>query len=354
MEGLVGAAEAPTVVTVEHSVDGLEPEWERLVARTGMHPFMRPGWLSAWHEAFGVGPLEIFVARRGGELVGVLPLQRGRGALVSLSNWHTPEFEPVCVDDAVARELVAAATLRASRRVDIGFLPRSGSGQRLVGEEVQTRARCLVRTIERSPYVQLEGDWESYDAALPGKRRADLRRRRRRLDDIGEVTMAREEEDLERLLAEGFEVEASGWKGQRQTAIAAQPVVRRFYERIARWAAEEGLLALWFLRIDGRPAAFAFCLADARAHYVLKIGFDNEFSRHAPGLVLTREMIRSAFQAGLSSYEFLGAEDKYKLIWTDHLHDRERLQIFPRAVPGLLEHAAWTRGRPLVKRMMRR
>ena len=352
MQDEVAVSAGPATVTVEGDITGIAGEWDELVRDTGMHPFMRPAWLAAWHEAFGTGQLEILVARRDDRLVGVLPLERHRGSLISLSNWHTPEFEPVCADEGVAKDLVAAAARRVSRRLDIAFLPRSGSARALLGRGVQ--GRVLERTIERSPYVLIEGDWEAYEEGLPIKRRSDLRRRMRRLAEMGEVTIRQEGDDLPRLLAEGFEVEASGWKGEGHTAIAEDPQAQRFYEQIARWAGDEGLLALWFLRIDGKAIAFAYCLRTDRAHYVLKIGFDHDFSRHAPGLVLTREMIRSAFEAGLSTYEFLGAEDEYKLIWTDRLHDRERLQVFPRGVGGRLEHAAWAHGRPLVKRLMRR
>jgi CelD/BcsL family acetyltransferase involved in cellulose biosynthesis len=354
MQDEVAASAPPTVVTVDHSIGGVAGEWEGLVRETGMHPFMRPGWLTAWHDAFGTGPIEVLTARQAGRLVGILPLERHRGALSSLANWHTPEFEPVCLDEGVGRELVAAAAQEVTRRLDLAFLPRSGSARNWVDDRLEAGARILVRGIERSPYVLLDGDWEAYESALPVKRRSDLRRRRRRLTELGELTIGPENGDLTHLLEQGFEVEASGWKGEGQTAIAEDPQARRFYELVARWAAEEGLLALWFLRIDGRPIAFAFCITTGEAHYVLKIGFDAAHARFAPGLVLTQEMLRAAFDAGLGSYEFLGAEEDYKLIWTDRGHERERLQVFPRTARGAFEHAAWAHGRPLVKRMLRR
>ena len=136
---------------------------------------------------------------------------------------------------------------------------------------------------------------------MPGKRRADLRRRSRRLEEeVGEVECSAHTaaEGLRPLLAEGFAVEASGWKGERGTAISADPAVRGFYEDVAAWAADAGLLSLWFLRAGGRAVAFAFCIRDAEAHYVLKIGFDPAYSRYAPGMLLTRAMLRDAFDEG--------------------------------------------------------
>ena len=65
-------------------------------------------------------------------------------------------------------------------------------------------------------------------------------------------------------------------------------------------------------------------------------------------------MIAAAFAANLRRYEFLGAPEPYKLLWTDQLHDWTRLQLFPRSLGGRLEHLAWSRGRDLVTRLRRR
>lgn len=344
-----------TRVTVARAA-GAEAEWEALAQRTGSPPFLRPGWIRAWVEAFAPGSLELLVARREGEAVGFLALRRRSGVVASPTNWHTPEFGPVAVDAEASRALVAAALRRARRRVDLSFLPRAGMAEDLA-TGVGGEARVLIRTIERSPWVDLSGSWEEYEAGLPAKRRADLRRRSRRLgEEAGPVEFSRHgtAEGLDDLLAEGFAVEASGWKGTQGTAIRADARVRRFYESAAHWAAEAGCLSLNFLRAGGRPVAFAYCIAEPEAHHVLKIGIDPAFNRFAPGLLLTREMIRAAFADGRRRYEFLGQDDPYKLIWTDRLHLRERLQLFPRGPLGATEALAWRRGRPLLKRLAQR
>lgn len=332
-------------------------EWDTLVAATGGSPFMRHGWIDAWRAAFGSGGPLLLTARRGESLVGLLPLQSSRGVLSSPSNWHTPEFAPLARDRGTAQALLAAAAARARRRVDLLLLPRAGTAAALAGGLPAGRARVLIRTVERSPWVSLAGTWEQFEASLPGKRRADLRRRKRRLEEeVGEVECVSHDgtTGLSRLLADGFAVEASGWKGEGGTAVNAEPAARRFYEGAGAWAAEAGLLNLWFLRAGGRPLAFAYCITDAEAHYVLKIGFDPAYSRYAPGMLLTRKMLVDAFRRGLRRYEFLGQDDAYKLVWTDRIHERERLQVFPHGPLGAGDLLAWRHGRPLAKRLLSR
>ncbi len=57
---------------------------------------------------------------------------------------------------------------------------------------------------------------------------------------------------------------SAGWKGQRGTAMAQDTATRGFYSELARDAAYGEVLALYFLRLDGRPVAFHFGAAPRR------------------------------------------------------------------------------------------
>jgi CelD/BcsL family acetyltransferase involved in cellulose biosynthesis len=83
---------------------------------------------------------------------------------------------------------------------------------------------------------------------------------------------------------------------------------------------------------------------------VVKVGFDPEFSRYAVGTLLTREAIARAYEHGLAVYDFLGAEDRYKLDWTDTVRERIRVQAFARTPAGTAGYLAWRHGRPAAKR----
>jgi CelD/BcsL family acetyltransferase involved in cellulose biosynthesis len=214
------------------------------------------------------------------------------------------------------------------------------------------RRPVLERVVRRSPYIDLAGSWEEFEAALSRRRRANIRRRWRRLEERGEVTVELVDgtERLDAVLAEAYGIEAAGWKGEGGTAIASEHETESFYGALARWASERGWLRIWFLRLDGRALAFAYCLVQGGVLYGLKVGFEPDARPFAPGTLLTREMLVSAFADGLDRYELLGQPDPYKLDWTDDIHDLTRLQVFARSPSGLASHATWKHGRPLIQR----
>ena len=270
----------------------------------------------------------------------------------SPTNWHTPAYGVLARDGQAAEVLADDLLGRASRRLDLAFLAQDDPvAEAIRARAVTGRARTLERVVLRSPFIELEGDFDSFEAGLPRKRRYEMRRRRTRLEELGEVTVEHFDgsERLDELLAEGFTVEAAGWKGRRGTAISADKSTVRFYEDVARWAVGRGWLRLWFVRLDGRPIAFAYCLEHLGTFFTVKVGFDAGYAAYAPGTLLTRETIASSFAAGLRRYDFLGQAEPYKLIWTDRLVERTRLQAFGSTVAGTASWLGWSWVAPVVR-----
>jgi CelD/BcsL family acetyltransferase involved in cellulose biosynthesis len=270
----------------------------------------------------------------------------------SPTNWHTPQFGFLARDAETRTGLAAALVRSSSIAVDISFLDREDAALgALIAAARDRRTRVLVRTLQRSPYVDLTaGDWDAFRATLDAQVHKELRRTRRRLEERGRVGV--EFFPGARRLAEGLRLEGSGWKDHRGSAIASESHTERFYREIAAWAEAQGELVLAFLRVGGRPIAFDLCLESAGRVYVLKGGFDPAFRRYGPGMLLTHESIRRAFERGRASYELLGDADRYKLVWTRTVRERMRVQVFNvDSVAGGLSWAAWAYGRPAARRI---
>jgi CelD/BcsL family acetyltransferase involved in cellulose biosynthesis len=338
---------------VHTEIGSIAQEWDDLACEADLAPFLRPGWLSAWWSAFGAGRLVILAVRRMGRLVGVVPLCQKGTVLSSPTNWHTPLYEPVVADRSALRAIVGWILSRHPRRLDLSFVDRDGAAEQEF-HKLDGSYRLVERTIARSPYVSIDGDWETYWQGVSGKLRQTVRRGSRRLAEMGEVSLQIESgaERLDDLLAEGFDVEARSWKGRKGTAISSGPQTRTFYTELARWAAPRDLLRLAFLRVDGRAVAFHFALESQGRHYLLKPGYDERFRKAGPGTVLTSRMIERAFALGLDAYDFLGADDDHKMKWTSDVHSRVRIQAFATSPTGAFDRVIQTRGRALAKKVM--
>ena len=340
------------MVAAHSDLGTIAAEWDALAEETGAAPFLRPGWIAAWSDAFGAGRLHVLTSRRAGELRGVLPLHVSRGHVRGAANWHSPEFGAVARDEDAAAELASSLARLRPRRLTLPFLDPDGLTHAAVARALAgTGYRPLVRVLEEQPWVDLAAGREAFEAGLDAKFLRDLRRRRRKLDEAGtvEVDVRDGSERLDALLDEGLRLEPSGWKGR--TAIAASPATLAFYRSVCGWAAARGWLRLAFLRVDGRAIAFELALEQRRSWWFLKGGFDRAWHRYAPGRLLVHAMLERAFERRLATFELLGGAEPWKLEWTRALRPRVQLQAFAPSLAGRADWVAHAHVRPAAKRV---
>jgi CelD/BcsL family acetyltransferase involved in cellulose biosynthesis len=347
-QNLAGATEE-----IDESRAGVVSEWEGLADRVAANPFLYPGFVLAWQRAFGHGVLSLVTIRRGGELVAVLPMVRRRGVLVYPANWHTPRSGVLAVDPEAATGLARYVSQLRARRISLAFVDVDDQSTMALSAEVARAGyRILQRTLTRPPYLDLHGDWAEYEAGMKSSVRSNLRRLRRRLDERGTVTLEEVQggERLEPALAEVMRVESLSWKGGSGTAIDSQEHTRDFYEQVARWASGRGWLRIHMLCLDGNPIAVSLGIEANGVYFGVKMGYDPAYSRMAPGMVMVNDLVRRAFENGLSRFEMLGSDDAYKRTWCPDVHERIGLQAFAPSIAGRIDHLVFAYGRPLAKR----
>jgi CelD/BcsL family acetyltransferase involved in cellulose biosynthesis len=339
---------------IHDDVDTLASEWDELADRVSAPPFLRPGWFAAWYQSFGSGRVEIMAAHRGSRLVGVAALERGLVALRSATNWHSPAWAPLAEDAEVLGALAVRMVERAQPWLSLALLEASSDTLEAFRDAARG-CRTRIYTLEHSPYIAPRGTFDEFERRLTAKRRSNLRRMWRRLEEQGHVEFEVHEghHDLGALLEEGFRVEASGWKGKRATAIASARETRTFYTDVAEWARDRGWLRLAFLRLDGHPLAFDFAIEENGAHALLKTGYEAAWRSFAPGVLLRRLMIERAFRTGLDTYEFLGDAVDWKQEWTDVTRELVAFEAFRPGVSGTAGWLLWAYARPAVRRLVR-
>jgi len=348
---------------------GLERSWNDALGKGPRdEPMLRHEWLRAFLENFFPGAIvRTFVARAGREIAAAVPLieTRERSAdtcFVPMTTWHTP------VNDHSQRGGVLLGrradeglrliweTLRAAPgwdRLRLRDLPDGAPEWQLQKWAEEAGHPCGLWLSLNSPYLPLPDSYEAVEKALDGKFRQNLRRRKRRLAEQGEVKYARidgkDEQALDDALADLFEIEASGWKGRDGTAIAQRPELVGFYTQVARDAARRGALVLGVLRLNGKPVAAHLSIVHGGRHSLVKIGYDESLHEHSPGQQMVSEAIRDSCAGKLREFDFLGPCMEWKLDWESQLRTHRWLTIFRPTPAGRLVHAARFTIGPILK-----
>lgn len=306
--------------------DSFSPEvvepWERILDRdTAAGAFCHPAWLRAWWESLGDGDLLIALVwdADSDEPIAVFPTctcGEEEGLLSFLGSEDvTDEQVPTCVPGREAEALAFFFDWAMSdARVDRVRFHSVLEGNRwidiLADVAAQTGRSLAKEQVDVAPAISLPSTFDDYLASLSGHDRHELRRKRRRLGDVGGWHIRRADPiGWESDLAAFFDFHR-GAPGEKAGFFT--PERERFFRRLAADLFLMGLARLDVLDLDGEPVActFSYDYRDTLALY--NSSFRPDLAKLAPGMVLVGSLIERSIEEGKACFDFLRGDEAYK------------------------------------------
>ena len=323
------------------SIDHEARRWALLADETNS-PMNQYGWVKACSNAFAAyGKLQLIV-------IGMEAGQPGALGPLIMRGKHLNRMECLGVDELYEPTDFPhsdPASLQALIRALIEFRQPLLLRRILANSPVLTALRAafksrgilITRPATGYPWIELDASWCDPEEKLSQSRRSSLRRALRKAKEIGSIhfqILAPQPHELAPLLAESLRVEAANWKGRSGSALLGDPDRRRFFEQYTAIASERGILRLCFLKIGGHTAAIQIAVESGGGFWLLKVGYDETFSRSSPGNLLMLETLRYAAKRGLRSYEFLGSAEPWTEMWTNRVRPCVSVRAYPNNVRG--------------------
>jgi CelD/BcsL family acetyltransferase involved in cellulose biosynthesis len=326
--------------------DELSPDlaraWAEVFARdTEATPFSSPGWARAWLSAWRDDPGRplILTFEDGGELAGLAPLViRDRGPFRVLNTLGQPPadyWDVVARDDARADVLAAFTGWLGSspRRWDVLSLTclreESATEQALEARGLRVSRRQPVPC----PGIELPGSFEEYLGRFPSRRRKNMKRHLRKLDEDGEIELRQvtDPAELPGVVDRWQQIRVRQWAERGPEDINPMHAREDFRGMMLAATTEllpSGLAVVWEFSHEGRTAGVWINFADRRALYIFLGGFEPDLYQLGIGKIATLHGIRWSIETGRSFFDFMQGDEPYKY-WYD-AEDR----LTPRLVVG--------------------
>lgn len=266
-------------------------------------PFPRRGFLEVWRDHRAAG--DLLVAEGGGT---ALPLAVAAGRLeiageADLTDYHCPLGGTPAGLAAFGEALAGVLPRGVPFRFD--SLPAEVAQPLAAGLEAGGVSTTSARH-EAAAVIDLPGGYDAYLAALRGKDRHEIRRKRRRFAEaLGEPALAHDDspEAWEAFFA--MHRAAGGPKG----GFLDAPGMEGFFRALA---GVEGAVLSLLLGGGGVPVAAAVGFTDERAYYLYNSAYDPSHGAASPGVVLVDALIADAAGRGLRRFDLLKGDEAYK------------------------------------------
>ncbi len=284
----------------------LADEIRALAARAAEpNVFYEPAFMLAAAPVFGEDVGATLVRTATGRLAGVFPARRERpqgGLLPMLTGWTHP-FAPLGVPlvDRDDPQGVIAAWLdrlvhdpQTPALLLMPLLPETGVFATALDAVLASNGQASA-AFGRHERALLDpgSDRAGYlERAISMGRRKELRRQRRRLEDIAPVTFAKasDPDGVAAGLSDFLVLEASGWKGVAGSAIVNEPAVKAFVQGAVVGLAAQGQASVDRMLLDGRAIAATVTLQSGSTAWCWKIAYCEGVARFSPGVQLVCEL----------------------------------------------------------------
>ena len=337
------------------------------IARSMQPPsiFLQHEWFTAaWAWRRNDAQMHMRVARRGRDIVGVLPLvscneMRPRVAqyeLLTVPDTQLADLICVPADAQEVADAIAADLARDDRwdTLRLDFLLPDGPCVKALLKALKGRDIDVVeRDGGRNFFINLDAGWHDYYASRSRRLKKALNLAANRLQKSGDI-------HIDHIDSQGWngsggsldmliEISARSWK--RDTGNTLNwPGPQAFIRSLSQRASEKRWLEIWLLRLADKPLAMEYGLVFERSVYALRADFDASCVKISPGAHLFRHQLEALFDKGLHRYYMGRGENAYKMRWADDSESLRQVIAYNRTPNGRLE---WLR-EELIKPALRK
>jgi len=207
----------------------------------------------------------------------------------------TPLLDRDMADDAAGR-LMQAAREAGAHALILREVSLHGAAMKAF-MEILRREGLRPRVLQSHLRARLDATSDADQLLRDGlgaKKLKELRRQRHRLAERGAVSfeVARSPQEVAIAIETFLALEASGWKGERGTALLKVEGDAAFIRRATKALAEAGQCEIVTLRAGETAVAAGIVLRHQNRAFFFKLGIDERFARYSPGVQLTLDLTR--------------------------------------------------------------
>ncbi|HVX33031.1 MAG TPA: GNAT family N-acetyltransferase [Solirubrobacterales bacterium] len=316
-----------TVIDDEAGLEEIRPAWDALAITTG-EPYCAPGWMLSWwrHARPNGAALRVVVVSDESQIVGLAPLWTSRpGRRSSAYGFLTDKFSPPVgplatpgCEDEVAEAIARALATVTPVPIRIALwtrTPPSGIAGAFARSWPGHRSWVHAQAPTPIPIVPLDGlDYDAWFATRSSKFRQESRRMRRRIEDEGAEFQLVGRSGIARAVNAFVRLHGDRWQGASGALVPGLP---QMLEAAADDLHEDGRLRIFTITVEDAVIAVNVIVAAGRTASGWNSGFDPDWARFSPSMLLTLHAIGDAAERGDARFSLGPGEGGYKRRLTD-------------------------------------
>lgn len=325
----------------------LRDSWNQLLEKSSNKViFLTLEWLSAWWDIYGKGhKLFVILVKEGENILAAAPLMITKDKKLQFIAHDISDYMDFIVVGQAEEcfKLIFDEINRGQHLWDWAEFVYLAEGSPFMEEWKKhvSQIKAIHNSIKKdcvSIVLDLNKsgkNWADLEKTLPKKRRNDLRRCPKLLQEKGKLTFKRIRDfaEIESQFDHFISNYKRRWQAEGMGSQFDDPLKVSHYLNIARKLSPNGWVELATMKLNDEYLAMAFGYIYNGRYYYYTPTFNPDYSRYSPGNLLIKCLIESFYQEGqVKTFDLLRGAETYKYVWSKEELVLYRIRIYPRKV----------------------
>jgi len=332
----------------------LKDEWDILLSKSNCNNlFLTWDWLYHWWKIFCQDKnLNILLIRKNGDLIAVAPLFLTNNKMLGIkqihflgSNYVGSDYLDFIIqkgsEDEVIPELCNYLNSgNGWHFINLTDIPAHSKSIELIQKYHKDNWLILTNNYTICPYITLPDNYNLFLQSLSSNMRSNIKRKRRIFENDlkGEFVILREKNEVNKSIEELNRLNFYRMRVKNLISPFYDPLFNQFHKVIIPIFFERGWLRLCFLRVKNKYIACLYVYRYGNKYYYYQSGFDLEWEKVSPGVLLFSYCIENAILEGMEEFDFLRGNEDYKYRWTKQERKNLRVKIFNDTFKGKIAY----------------
>ncbi len=321
-----------STLTVHRHFETAKDMWTRFERNAELYVFQSYDWLYTWHDLIGrknsISPRIVILRNNDDRVVLILPLciiTKGLTKYLTwlggkLADYHCPILCRNFSETEYGEHFDELWPMITSQLggYDIIYLDKqpetiNGQANPMLGLSKEIH--------EYSFSVNIKGSWDDfYKRVRKSRLRADSRRKKRRLSELGELkfVIINDAERIKEIVQKMIEQKRRRYDETFSTDLFADNSVRKFFHRAAESKSLKNVIQVSAL-ICGKTivATHWGMMKDKRFYWYMPSFESGKWHNYSSGRLLLENLLEWSFENGVEIFDFTIGGERYKHEWCD-------------------------------------
>lgn len=347
-------------VTEVDDFESIRDVWNEILVenRFGNNIFLTVDWLSTWWKHFGrQRKLLLLTVEENNQVIGIAPMMFTKYKLPAFGSIRKIEFLGTRHSD-YNNFIIAAKERECVKRIidylseaeewdwiELKEIPESLNYSKLLFTGPSSELEIKERVCNLCPYISLPKKFESLTKTFSKNMRQNLNRYFRKIQAEHNV-------DFRRFNEAGYSVKEAmnifirlhelKWNADGQPGAFAEETFRNFHMDIAESLAQNDQLGIYFLLVDGEPAATQYTFEYYQKMYYYLAGYLPEYSNFSVGNLLIMLLLKRCIGRGFTEYDMTRGGEPYKMQWTTKYRRNYEVRLVHKKITSeLYDRVTW-------------